>query len=119
MIIFSSINLEDREYVGFHPSFSRHAIADASIALVIWLNENVVFFRSAYNKVITFSLLWYQITLKNRTAYEVFYPRRPESIRKNTQHPAADSLQLPRHERGRSNALLLSQLNATTRTHTV
>ena len=48
MIIFSSINLEDREYVGFHPSFSRHAIADASIALVIWLNENVGTFVSAY-----------------------------------------------------------------------
>ena len=33
------------ENVGFHPSFSRHAIADASIALVIWLNENVGFIR--------------------------------------------------------------------------
>ena len=28
--------------VGFQPSFSRHAKADASIALVIWLNEKVV-----------------------------------------------------------------------------
>ena len=46
VIIFSSINLADREYVGFHPSFSRHAIADASIALVIWLNENVGFHPS-------------------------------------------------------------------------
>ena len=51
MIIFSSINLEDREYVGFHPSFSRHAIADASIALVIWLNENVGTFVSAYKGI--------------------------------------------------------------------
>ena len=29
------------ENVGFHPTFSRHAKADASIVLVIWLNENV------------------------------------------------------------------------------
>jgi len=27
--------------VEFHPSFSRHAKAKASFALVIWLNENV------------------------------------------------------------------------------
>ena len=29
------------EKVGFHPTFSRHGIADASIALLIWLNEKV------------------------------------------------------------------------------
>ena len=29
--------------MGFQPTFSRHAKTDASIALVIWLNENVDF----------------------------------------------------------------------------
>ena len=29
------------ENVGFHPTFSRHGIAQASLALLIWLNENV------------------------------------------------------------------------------
>ena len=29
------------ESVGFHPTFSRHAKAHASMALVSWLNENV------------------------------------------------------------------------------
>jgi hypothetical protein len=29
------------EWVGFHPTFSRHAKAETSFALVIWLNENV------------------------------------------------------------------------------
>ena len=32
------------ENVGFHPSFSRHGKAQASLALLIWLNENVLFF---------------------------------------------------------------------------
>ena len=30
-------------YVGFHPSFSRHGITRASSVLLIWLNENVLF----------------------------------------------------------------------------
>ena len=29
--------------IGFHPSFSRHAKDQTSLALVIWLNENVPF----------------------------------------------------------------------------
>jgi len=29
-------------YVAFHATFSRHAKAQASLALVIWLNENVL-----------------------------------------------------------------------------
>ena len=36
-------------YVGFYPTFSRHAKADASIVLVIWLNENVVFVSAKGN----------------------------------------------------------------------
>ena len=36
------LRLSDGKKVGFQPSFSRHAKADASIALVIWLNEKVV-----------------------------------------------------------------------------
>ena len=28
--------------LGFHPTFSRHGIAQASLALLIWLNENVL-----------------------------------------------------------------------------
>ena len=28
--------------VGFHPTFSRHGIAQASLALLIWLNEKVL-----------------------------------------------------------------------------
>ena len=31
------------ENVGFHPSFSRHDIAETSFALFIWLGENVQF----------------------------------------------------------------------------
>ena len=27
--------------VGFHPTFSCHTIAETSLALVVWLNENV------------------------------------------------------------------------------
>ena len=30
-------------FLGFHPSFSRHGKAQASLALLIWLNENVLF----------------------------------------------------------------------------
>ena len=30
------------EKVGFHPSFSRHGKAQASLALLIWLNEKVL-----------------------------------------------------------------------------
>ena len=29
-------------YLDSHPTFSRHAIAQTSLALVIWLNENVL-----------------------------------------------------------------------------
>ena len=31
-------------FLGFHPSFSRHGKAQASLALLIWLNENVLIF---------------------------------------------------------------------------
>ena len=30
------------ENVGFYPTFSRHGIAQASLALLVWLNENVL-----------------------------------------------------------------------------
>ena len=33
----------EQEYVGFHPSFSRHGITRASSVLLIWLNENVAY----------------------------------------------------------------------------
>ena len=32
-----------REIIGFHPSFSRHGITQASSVLLIWLNENVLY----------------------------------------------------------------------------
>ena len=34
--------LSRRDIVGFHPTFSRHGIVQASLTLLIWLNENVV-----------------------------------------------------------------------------
>ena len=37
--------------VGLHPTFSRHAKAETSFALVIWLNENVLFYN-IYNRAI-------------------------------------------------------------------
>ena len=44
---------------GFHPSFSRHAIAQTSLALVIWLNENVrgTLRRASHDRHISFLLL--------------------------------------------------------------
>ena len=43
---------------GFHPSFSRHAIAQTSLALVIWLNENVrgTLRRASHDRHISFLL---------------------------------------------------------------
>ena len=45
-------------YVGFYPTFSRHAKADASIVLVIWLNENVVFVSAKGNSKGCLRLGW-------------------------------------------------------------
>ena len=65
-------------YVGFHPSFSRHSITRASSVLLIWLNENVGFHPSFsrhgitrassvlliwLNENVLFLLLFYRIGL--------------------------------------------------------
>ena len=36
--------------LGFHPSFSRHGRDQASLSLLIWLNENLHFGITAYNR---------------------------------------------------------------------
>ena len=43
--------------LGFHPSFSRHGKAQASLALLIWLNENVLIFFSYAVLLPAFSFL--------------------------------------------------------------
>ena len=58
--------LSRRDIVGFHPTFSRHGIVQASLTLLIWLNENVVLccdmlFPSQFVTLLVSPFYWKQL----------------------------------------------------------
>ncbi len=57
------------ENVGFHPSFSRHGITQASSIMLIWLNENVLIFIDNLREM-----------LKKRVCSISFYPKSAQVV---------------------------------------